>query len=793
MQKITILFLLALFPFTGAQSKPVLTKAAYLISSLSDNGGGLVTPGTGGTYQLIYAVGRTADDAQESDFWIIKNLTADQYTFQNAVSGKYISYNVSAVNDRAALVLVDGLQTDNSTSFTLELKETNGVSYYLVRSVVSTAKVWNRRTSLSESVYPVGVYSGSGSSNELFVFFDSEGNAAVDDGKIVTPPTPNNRLGAFAAYLHLFTINDKTPVPDKAKKEFFVSLPENGLPTSTLQLSIQYEPIVSTHKLYINGVEVVNGTPIKMNPVSGASTQNFEIRNGTTVVETAKLYFTSLPIVQIYSEASIGSVYSLARIAVNEAQKPGEAEVLNTKIRNRGGISMGYPKKNFALSLQDSLALDKTDRSFFGLRSDNSWILDAMYIDPGRMRNRVSTDLWNDFATKPYWADREPEMINGTRGRFVEVFLNDAYQGLYCMTEKVDRQQLKLKKLRVGVDLNTGANIYTQRGASYKAASWSTAVMYGYPFQGYNTIPGFNNQSINWSSYECKYPELDEGEPISWDNLANGMKISSSYYTPDAQFKSLAQETFDLPVYLDYYLFLELLMATDNHGKNLYTNIYDQTESAKLSVTPWDLDGTWGIRWDGSKTITGANQDFDAFVRSYEHGQFNLFLRMKSTDTDNWSTYRLRERYRELRGRYFVHEQLVARFQRYADQFIRSGAGARESAKWGSKDYAGEVDFLRSWIETRLSYMDSKYLGGPYTSLRTHQVSLTTYPNPAVDLVYVAGIQPGTSVELYTIQGVLLQRVTATSEEVQLSVSGLAAGVYLVKAGERSVKIVVSG
>ena len=329
-----------------------------------------------------------------------------------------------------------------------------------------------------------------------------------------------------------------------------------------------------------------------MNPVSGASSQNLEIRNGLTVVESAKLYFTSLPLVQIYSEGSISSVYSLARIAVNEPLKSGETEVLNTKIRYRGGISMGYPKKNFALSLQDSLALDKTDRSFFDLRSDNNWILDAMYIDPGRMRNRVSTDLWNDFACKPYWAVREPEMINGTRGRFVEVFMNDAYQGLYCMTEKVDRQQLKLKKLLVGVDLNTGAGIYTQRGASYKAASWSTAVMYGYPFKGNNTILGFNNQSITWSAYECKYPELDEGEPISWDNLSNAMKISSSYYTTDAEFKRLAPETFDLPVYLDYYLFLELLMASDNHGKNMYTNIYDQTKSAKVSVTPWDLDGT---------------------------------------------------------------------------------------------------------------------------------------------------------------------------------------------------------
>lgn len=792
MYKVLLFFFLGLIFLIDTQAKPVLTKTKYLISSLSDNGGGLVSPGSGGTYQLIYVTGRTADDAVESDFWIIRNHTADQYTFQNAATGKYIRHDATASNDRAALVLADGLQADNSTSFTLEHKETNGTSYYLIRSVVNTVKIWNRRVSLAESVYPVGVYSGSGSSNELFVFFDSEGEAVADDGKIVTPPSPNNRLGVFGPYLHQFTVNEKSPVPDNSKKEFYVSLPDNGLPAGSLQITLAYEALAGAHKLYLDGAEVVQGTPLTLRNVSASSAFTLEIRNGPTVIESAKLLFTSLPIVQIYSEGPIGNVYGLARIAVSEPLKPGETEVLNTKIRNRGGISLGYAKKNFALNLQDSLAVAKTDRSFFGLRSDNNWILDAMYIDPGRMRNRVSTDLWNDFARKPYWSVQEPELVNGTRGRFVEVFLNDAYQGLYCMTEKVDRQQLKLKKFRQGIDLNTGETVYTQRGALWKASSWSTATMYGYPYGGSYGIPGFNNNSINWSSFECKYPELDEGEPISWDNLYKAIKVSSEYYTPDGEFRELVHETFDLPVYLDYYLFLELLLATDNHGKNLYTNIYDQTVSTKVSITPWDLDGTWGIRWNGSKDMTQADQDFDSFIRKNEHGHMNIFLRMQATDADNWKSSRLRDRYNELRGSYFAHENLVARFQRYAEQFIRSGAGARESARWGFKDFAGEVNFLSSWIETRLSYLDTKYLGGPYSSLAALHSPLRVYPNPASGMVNVSGLTPGADVQLFNLQGMLLQRVTAGSGEIQLDVSEVPAGVYLVKAGGRSEKLIVN-
>lgn len=61
------------------------------------------------------------------------------------------------------------------------------------------------------------------------------------------------------------------------------------------------------------------------------------------------------------------------------------------------------------------------------------------------MRNRLCMDLWNSFSPVPYIND-EPDAINGTRGKFVEVLVNGKYQGLYCLSEKIDRKQLKLKK-----------------------------------------------------------------------------------------------------------------------------------------------------------------------------------------------------------------------------------------------------------------------------------------------------------------------------------------------------------
>jgi hypothetical protein len=96
------------------------------------------------------------------------------------------------------------------------------------------------------------------------------------------------------------------------------------------------------------------------------------------------------------------------------------------------------------------------------MRSCSSWILDAMAIDRICMRNRVAFDIWNDFSRLPY--DSGFERRNGTEGRFVEVYINDRYYGIYCMSDRINRNLLNLKK----VSEDEGGSI-TVRGVLYKS------------------------------------------------------------------------------------------------------------------------------------------------------------------------------------------------------------------------------------------------------------------------------------------------------------------------------------
>lgn len=139
--------------------------------------------------------------------------------------------------------------------------------------------------------------------------------------------------------------------------------------------------------------------------------------------------------------------YTKGSLRVTFPEDEGLDSIYHADFKIRGASSINYPKKSYAVKLRDAEG-NSIDRKLLGLRSDNNWILDAMYVDLACMRNRVCTDLWNDFSVKPYYADREKKVRTGTRGKFVEMILNGRHNGIYCMTEKMDRKQLKLKKVR---------------------------------------------------------------------------------------------------------------------------------------------------------------------------------------------------------------------------------------------------------------------------------------------------------------------------------------------------------
>lgn len=356
-------------------------------------------------------------------------------------------------------------------------------------------------------------------------------------------------------------------------------------------------------------------------------------------------------------------------------------EKISGKIKWRGGTTNAEDKhkRNYKIKL------DK-EQQFFGMRKDNNWILDAGQADLFRLRNRIATEIWNDIATKPYYADKEPDIFTGVKGQIVEVYLNDEYRGIYCLTECMDRKQLKIKKF----DKKTG-EIY---GGLWKSETYENSLMYdSYPY---------DNKSDRWYSFEVKYPELDDIKETDYSTLYNAIDFVVN--SNDEDFKNHIHEYFDIPVIIDYYIFLHTLNAFDNVGKNMFWAVYDKTENKKLTLAVWDLDGTVGAKWLNDWKAPDYNMNIN----------LNLIVRLKELNPNNFIE-KANNRYNELRKTYLSTNNLVKRYQDYYNILKLSGAAEREENKWSEDsdingdelNFEKEIDYITDWIKQHMQYLDT--------------------------------------------------------------------------------------
>ncbi|MDD4636149.1 MAG: CotH kinase family protein [Bacteroidales bacterium] len=730
MKNLIVSLFISLFSFSAVASPVFNPTKKYRIACLQDGAQGGIVLGSKheSNYPLFYY--SAANSATTDAYWyIIEN--EGTYSFKNASTGQYISYDIDYTTNRN-LGLVSALNAD-MTLFSLTLHSNGGIDYYSFKSENDPTKFFNKRGSGL-----VGLYSPSSgtSSNELFAFYDEDNNVVKDDRIVVIPQKPDPVVaGPLATYFTEFTLSGKPLVYNSTDGSYFFSVPLN-LMDADIERTIHFiaKNLNGNYSVTIDGAPLFDEDDYVFSKVTAGKKYSMEVKEGTTLKATLDLTFTGLPIVQIYYDAVNSSEYLAGYIKVHEPDKKTVPEFLHSEYKYRGATALGQPKKSFNIKLKDG-SDQKLFRSFFGLREDNNWVLDAMAIDPGRMRNRVSTDLWNDFSRLPYHSETESNVINGTRGQFVELFINDQYNGLYCMTEKVDRKQLQLKKY----DDST----QTVRGVLYKASGWNYSNFMGHyadnqSYPGTNP-PDYNNSSETWDGYEVKHPDFDE-QPVDWKPLYDLVAFNATAAVDSARFVNGYKSYFDMPVWLDYYLFIDLLLATDNHGKNTFIYTYDKNRSNVMSIAPWDLDGTFGRRWDGSNNITTPNQDFVSFLIQYEHGEYAVFRNLKKFNPDNYNL-NLRYRYAELRKTYFTKESLMARFLKYKEMFDKSGAGARETAKWSGSnvriDLNAEMTYLSSWLDSRLNYLDVTEFDIAHLPMQHPVITLSTpktltYGNPAI-------------------------------------------------------------
>lgn len=418
------------------------------------------------------------------------------------------------------------------------------------------------------------------------------------------------------------------------------------------------------------------------------------------ILTQAICHAESLPRIEITYDQLAADVYHPGTFKLIE--KGDTIQELMT-IRHRGASSLQYDKPSYAVKLCDSTGT-KVEDKLLGMRKSHYWILDAMAIDKARMRNRVAMDLWLEFSRKPWYYNQEPKLVNGYQGQMVEVYVNGSTQGIYCLMERVDRKQLKTQKYVDSLGV---------QGAIYKNTNYTILSRYWQDYR--NPIP--TDQSGVWDGFEQKEPDWEDGEPICWKPLER--HINAIRKTTNAtHFADTIITHLDIPVFIDYVLFTQLLSARDNVGKNLYLSFY-HINSLKVLYTPWDLDHSWGRQYNSKE------EDIEAKL-SWENNY--LYIRMRDL-------YHLEDslsaRYAELRKTYFSAEHIDSLFAPYFELYARTGMDTVEAKLWSGHngigfDIPSEQSYIHDWAIQRLKYLDKQYHYTPQPPMPTDITTTTT-------------------------------------------------------------------
>lgn len=420
------------------------------------------------------------------------------------------------------------------------------------------------------------------------------------------------------------------------------------------------------------------------------------------ILTKADLRFTTMPILRM--EGTFTDEYALGKVQMTLPEEH-ETRDYNARIKWAGGTTLydWIEKHNYHIKFVDDQG-EKMDVSFFGLRNDNHWRLDAGIIDMLRFRNKVAHALWADMDSKPYYADKQPNARNYSRGEHVEVFLNDEYMGFFDMTEFLDRKQMKLKK-------------YDDENGVFHGFMWKGKV---YSRQTlFRQDSALDNTSDHWAGFDLMYPDIDDVNPTDYSLLSNAIRFVAT--SDDETFAREVGDYFDLPVLADYYVFLHTMFAIDNTCKNIIWSCYDSTKDKKLTLSVWDLEATVGQHWYDADGLFRAPEiqpenEFET-CRFTAMSRNMLFMRLKELPS---FMSRVKNRYWQLRETVFDPDYMVARYKAVFDALEQSGALERERERWtGSPDIAHrpidfyeEFEYLSDWIRRRIVYLDNNTFAG---------------------------------------------------------------------------------
>ena len=531
---------------------------------------------------------------------------------------------------------------------------------------------------------------------------------STEDWRFFSTPTPGNEnsdayLGEVGAlkFSHDSGLHDEpffvTITTETKDSTIYYTL--NGY--NPLELSVRGRPMGT---VYTGPILIEQSTCLRAQAIkTGWKPSSLESQSYTFLDPDVQDFSSNLPIIIIetYGQTvkySGNPVYKQSSVVVVEPDDTSGRTAINgpCDFSSRGGFrvrgrssSFLWPKMQYALEIWDQYDDDKSV-SILGFPQESDWILLGPYSDKTLMRTVLPFQWSNEIGRY------------ATRTQFVEMFLDtddrylsyDDYLGIYVFMEKIKRDENRVDIKELAPAHNDEPEI---TGGYILRKDWAES-------PHFNTVTGME--------LEYREPKAEEITESQKDYIKGYIdEFETVLYGSD--FRNLVDgyvKYIDVDSFIDHHLMTEMPKNGDGY---YHSTFMFKDRGGKLELGPiWDYNLSMGNFGSGTLSST---RDWYYPVRS-ENGTHKWFIRLFE---DLEFRLKTADRWFDLRENIFSNSKLLADIDRYA--LLLDEAQVRNFERWDilgkqidynppgwrERDtYQKEVDWLKTWLEDRLAWMD---------------------------------------------------------------------------------------
>jgi spore coat protein CotH len=376
-------------------------------------------------------------------------------------------------------------------------------------------------------------------------------------------------------------------------------------------------------------------------------------------------------------EASLGIFYSGKNTFSGTFDKASQDIKINIKALGKSGASKARYSFDMVTSARKIFKAEILD---FG--DSKAFKLDPLDNDPSLMRLKMSYDIFNMLGDATH-KDIAP------KSAFVELYLNDSYQGVYCIEERVNKKLLKLS------DYNKNDNSHS---AIYEAKETGADLT--------NGISGFIQNEPEPVS-EATYP----------DPLANFSSFVSTASKED--FDSKISNYLSIDSAIDNEI-LYLVCANQNTmalNQYLYLNNH-ANDGGRFSFCPGDYYiSSFGIDTFSNKmTSEKVMNQSPLYSRLFDNTSFETSLK---------------ERYNYLRKYILTTDNINSLIDN--NYLLLKSAWYRNFESYPEEDrpvsFEDEISYMKKFLLDRLIYLDGRINNPPTITIGNTPAKIYDHAN----------------------------------------------------------------